>query len=715
MDKPCIILRMVKNQKKKKSKLRLGFLASQFDESYQYAVWNGAAREAEKLGMSNVFYVGANLETQNKAGSLDDTAFALAARTELDGLLIMTNTMGSIFSHDRISGYMTAFHDIPTVTVGVRFPGIPGICADTSGGIAVVTRHLIEGHQRKRFLFLAGPLGHPESEQRLKEFLDTYAMLLPDGQRPLVLHGDFLEDKAYAIVRSLVEKRWEWDAVVAANDQMAMGSIRALTEQGLAVPGQVSVTGFDDIEDSLYSLPPLTTIHQPAGELGERAVRELARILGILEPAEEDDRQLVSTFVLRTSCGCMQPKGRDSGKVHSFTLENQLRHQMSRRVAGETRNALLQDVQSALISSFSMEKILKELARGIRQLGICFCSVVMFDTKDPTWSELLMTTQGNETRILAPYGFRFRTQEMLPGGLPDDFASFVCEPLQFGEEPIGYLVCSTGAQDRHVYATLRDLLTISLKGARVMASERDREKALAKEVGRRTAELSYANNKLKVEIAQRKNLEREILDVSNDIMTRIGQDIHDELCQDIAGIGILAATLEDSLGKKGLKQERIRARQISETAMNTAKNAKKIARNLYPVELEDNGLATAVRRLAASRSSREGSPSIHVDVQEDFLVRRPEKALQLFRIIQEALSNAIRHAHAENVKIGLYMDHGMVTVEISDDGHGMEASEQESGQGMGLKILKYRANMIGGLLRIQTSPEGTSISCRVSR
>ncbi|MDD3903057.1 MAG: ATP-binding protein, partial [Sphaerochaeta sp.] len=222
------------------------------------------------------------------------------------------------------------------------------------------------------------------------------------------------------------------------------------------------------------------------------------------------------------------------------------------------------------------------------------------------------------------------------------------------------------------------------------------------------------NKQLKDEIAQRKLLERELLENSNNIMTRIGQDIHDDLCQDIAGIGVMAAVLKNALKKDSLKAERAMAEQISQTALSSAYNAKQIARDLYPADLEENGIMNAVYQLAHLKNYPK-DVVIDLDIQPDFFVREREKAFQLYRIIQESLNNSIKHSQATKIKIGMYMDHGMVTVEVSDNGVGFDSLKAGKSEGMGLKILKYRANLIGARLRIHSSAEGTVVSCRVSR
>ena len=277
--------------------------------------------------------------------------------------------------------------------------------------------------------------------------------------------------------------------------------------------------------------------------------------------------------------------------------------------------------------------------------------------------------QGDE--ILAPYGLRFRTAELVPGGLPRSSCAFVCEPLRFGDDRLGYLLCTADSTERRMYEALRDQVSSALKGAFLMAAERDRERSLERAVRARTLELSMANSRLVEEMAQRKGLERELLEISNRIVGKIGQDIHDNLCQDIAGLGIMAAVLEGSLRRGGLSSRGRRGRgPLPRPPAKRPPAPKGIARGLYPAELEAKGI---VRPWSAWSDRRESAtrPTIKLEVTAGFAVRDSEKALHLYRIVQEALSNSIRHSVCEGDPRGLYMDRETVTAEISDDGIGM--------------------------------------------
>jgi len=704
----------------------IGFLAARFDEAYQYAVWEGAVEEAKSLGVSLIFFGGQRISSPIGYEAMDNIAFDLAKRCDIQGLIIMSNVIGTYISKKEQAEFLHHFNDKKLVTIGAGFEGIESICVDSSGGMSTIVEHLVRAHARKNFLFLAGPKGHIESDERKREFLHSLSRLLPDV-KPQIIHGDFTEDDARDKLNEFLDAGGKFDAIAAANDQMAFGALESLSVHNIKVPADVSLTGFDDTEDSRLSDPPLTTVRQPAGALGQMAVRCVAAKLGLLQA--EAPMRLPVSCVIRESCGCRfhttldensaigMSKIQDTRGDATFVPAGQTcRHFASQCLLVEKRASILSDIEASLVSSFSLEDILKEIANSTRKLGISNCWLSLFDANDypPVWSKLFLAADKSAVRILAPQGMYFRTAELIPGALPEKWNSYVCEPLCFGSDRLGYLVCTADSTDRRMYAALRDQVSSAIKGAMLMTAERNKEKDLEHSVRLRTLELSATNSRLLEEMERRRSLERELLDISNTIMGDIGRDIHDNLCQDIAALGIMAAVLEGKLARQGLKAEAEESAAIARRAGETAARAKDMAKGLYPAEMEAKGIVSAIEKLVLSAQDR-NSAHIRFEVTKDFFVRDSQKALQIYRIVQEALGNAVRHSKATEIKVGLYANLETITVEIADNGVGISRNTSEE-KGLGLHILKYRASVIGGELRIRSATgEGTTITCRVPR
>jgi signal transduction histidine kinase len=218
----------------------------------------------------------------------------------------------------------------------------------------------------------------------------------------------------------------------------------------------------------------------------------------------------------------------------------------------------------------------------------------------------------------------------------------------------------------------------------------------------------------RLELLERsQQLEREIINISEREQDRIGRDLHDGVCQYLAAIGFTAAMLRRDLER----ESSIRAKKAGEIAnllQDAAKRTRDLARGLSPVDRHEGGLEYALNELAASSSKLAGISCSFIYVGP-VQIRDDARAVHLFRIAQEALSNATKHGHAKAVVIALEACDGALSLRVSDDGMGFDPTCSER-KGMGLNIMRYRARMLAGTLEIQSnSPAGTTVTCTIAR
>jgi signal transduction histidine kinase len=214
---------------------------------------------------------------------------------------------------------------------------------------------------------------------------------------------------------------------------------------------------------------------------------------------------------------------------------------------------------------------------------------------------------------------------------------------------------------------------------------------------------------LRSEIAERRRLETEILEVSEREQQRIGEDIHDSLCQHRAGTAVSASMLQSSLTKKS-PADGSAVGQIARLIHDAVEHAHRLARGLSPVTLDSEGLQAALAELAFSVEKLFGV-TCSFDCTQPVAVPDHTRALHLYRIAQEAVSNAIKHGKAKGVALRLASRNGSVTLTVEDDGVGM--AEPASGiQGMGLNTMKHRAYLLGGTLVFAKADNGgTRVVC----
>lgn len=215
------------------------------------------------------------------------------------------------------------------------------------------------------------------------------------------------------------------------------------------------------------------------------------------------------------------------------------------------------------------------------------------------------------------------------------------------------------------------------------------------------------------DISERRRLEREILTASEEERRRIGQDLHDGLGQMLTGIGLLSQDLARHLDEEGHERADDMA-EITEHVKEADRRARTLSHGLVPVDVEPGGLAEALRRLAQNVEQP-------FDVECSFreigtvLVHDQTVGTHLYRIAQEAANNAVRHADPDHLWIALAAGDEQIRLRVRDDGRGFEKSTADEG-GMGVRIMRYRARLIGGTLEISSAVgEGTVLTCTLPR
>ncbi|HEV2208824.1 MAG TPA: response regulator [Verrucomicrobiae bacterium] len=213
------------------------------------------------------------------------------------------------------------------------------------------------------------------------------------------------------------------------------------------------------------------------------------------------------------------------------------------------------------------------------------------------------------------------------------------------------------------------------------------------------------------DITERKQLEKEILEISDQERRRIGQDLHDGLCQHLAGIELMSQVLEQKLAARS-KSDAARAGEIAGHVREAISQTRALARGLTPVTLESEGLESALYELAAG-TERMFGVVCRVECAEPVPAVAPAVATHLYRIAQEAVSNALKHGKATEISIRLEAQPERRVLSITDNGGGLPPAPAR-GHGMGMHIMEYRAGMIGGALQVQNNPKnGASVVCSI--
>ncbi len=253
--------------------LSIGVVTQAIDSPFYGGSLRGIEDELDRAGYRPLFVSG-HWNAAEEARCLD----MLRAR-RVDGIIVLTGRLSD-------AALRACARQLPVVVTGraLKASHLVALNFDNFAGARLAVEHLLAlGH--RRIAFVAGDPGHPDASERRRGYRAALAAAGIGYDPELVAPGLFTEDSGLLAVERLLDKRQRFTAIFAANDQMALGVCLGLHRRGLQVPRDVSVVGFDDLPISRYMLPPLTTVHHPAYELGQRAAAAMLRLLRGEKPA----------------------------------------------------------------------------------------------------------------------------------------------------------------------------------------------------------------------------------------------------------------------------------------------------------------------------------------------------------------------------------------------------------------------------------------------
>ena len=211
------------------------------------------------------------------------------------------------------------------------------------------------------------------------------------------------------------------------------------------------------------------------------------------------------------------------------------------------------------------------------------------------------------------------------------------------------------------------------------------------------------------ETAERERLEHEMLEISEREQRRIGRDLHDGLCQHLTGTALASHVLAETLAAR-LQPEAQGARRVVDLLEEGIGLARSLAKGLHPVEMHADGLMESLEEFCSTTSELYGI-QCRFECQTPVLIHLPATATHLYRIAQEAVSNAIKHGQATHITISLEETESGIRLGVVDNGRGL-AAQAQGGKGIGLRIMADRAKMIGARFALRAQyPHGVELSC----
>ena len=652
--------------------MRIGLVLNILDEEYQISLYRGIKQRASELGIQIICF-----QEGNKTFVADSFigCFPRKEYFNLDGIILLTSVvfdncmLGTKEDISRIWG------ELPVVSVGQKIQGVPSLLIHTDDSIKELLEHLIDKHCYKNFVYIGGTQTHHDSINREKLF--NKIIKASQEKNPeinyTIMHGNFTEQSAVRAMDEYFQNNSVIpDVVVCANDNMAIGVYKYLNLTQKLAEHKIAVTGFDDIPQGQFTIPPLTTVHQPLDKLGQEAVNMIFDLVQGKEVPLE--KSVESHVIYRESCGCKK-------SVEDFeTLRRSYEKMQSSYVISEQMLSITSHVGRDLNNDNNEEDFASVIDYNISMLGVNNFCILKFPQKiqadEPVHKNLLYVrpvyAKINGKKV---NDFPLNEQGTMTLG---EFYEFICGPstgsgtaavlkyMNVGNDYIGCILYDAPIE------TLPYIILISVDIALTLNRIEVNEKR------KRYAE----------------NLEGEVLKISEIERQRFSNDLHDDICQRLAGISMLCR----SYSKLEAPVKKAQMEELAELVNDTLQRTRQYAHNSYPVDLEQIGLNGSLANLCAS-FEQQSQISCHYDwtISSQLAFDKTQK-INIFRIVQEALHNVMKHSQAKNVEVNckslIETDGEYIVVTVTDDGIGI-SEEKMNNFGIGLNSMQYRANQIG--------------------
>ena len=284
-----------------------GFLIDWVSSRYHQQIWAGVDRFCRDHGINLVTLVSGRPGSPFRWEQMRNQLLEFLGSREFDGFLFMTATLGNQMAKDQLSLLRQKVAPAPVISLGEGLSDVPTVLVNNREGFQAVLDHLYDHHGIRKFAFAGGPATSADARERHRLFFDFLEVHGLETDEERILTGEFSSAWGYQAVARLVESgKPGFEALVCANDDIAMGAMEALTERGFQVPEDVVVTRFDDVATA--GPAALTTARQQLSEVGWAGAELLWKsVLGQEVPATTVTK---TTLVIRQTCGCLSPGSR---------------------------------------------------------------------------------------------------------------------------------------------------------------------------------------------------------------------------------------------------------------------------------------------------------------------------------------------------------------------------------------------------------------------
>ncbi len=361
----------------------IAFQISTLTDTYCSALWPGVADVAREKDVNLIIFMGHPINYPNGYFYQKNIIYEFINRNNVDAFIMTSGILISYVKMDIFKEFYHKFLKLPLVSINVKLEGIPSILIENKKGMKGCVEHLIKVHGFTKIAFIKGPEINPESRLRFEAYTEALTENGIEIDEHLILPGNFLYPGGYEAVETLIDKRkCSFEAIVASNDQMALGVMEALARKGIRIPEDVAVAGFDDIEMARFNSPSLTTVRQPIYRQARIAAETVINMMEGKPVPEEV--VLPAKPVIRSSCGCFSesislvkdsgPKSESVSGFKSVKFRDRYKKEVYSEVAGifdeyEIKDLKVLKIVNSFLEIYDGEAAVKEnTEKFLRQL-----------------------------------------------------------------------------------------------------------------------------------------------------------------------------------------------------------------------------------------------------------------------------------------------------------------------------------------------------------
>lgn len=298
----------------------IGIILFDITSYYQQQLVHTLSKTASKHGYNLLTFSAFTIygsDTKNAAGEYN--ILHLIPYEQLDALIVCHDTFNSNEAVEELWKLVTERCQAPIISIRKKVNGCYNILVEDTDAIPAFVRHFHDVHHFDRIAFMSGPYNHPDAIFRLEKYKEAMAELGLDCPEEYIFEGNFWKDCALDASKHFMSLKKRPQAIVCANDYMALSLCKELTLQGYSVPQDIAISGFDDVRDARANVPPLTTCYVSVSDMAKKAMETIDTLLN---GKEAPACTFVPTkIIIRNSCGCKSSTMKDLSLSRMYEVE----------------------------------------------------------------------------------------------------------------------------------------------------------------------------------------------------------------------------------------------------------------------------------------------------------------------------------------------------------------------------------------------------------